>query len=284
MRRLLAPVAGLALVLSMAGTALAWEEPTLTALCAPDANSYAWQIHLPTEDDYNIDWSFDSFATFTTTDFLTAGDHEFITPRGGETLKVRWSSEHSSKAKADANAELCAPPEPGIEIRKSHDAVGTVAPGTEVTYAYDVENTGNLPLTSVVVHDQINGSDNVACEPVAYDSGDDGNGVLDVDETWTFTCSTVLQGTTENEACVAADVVDGGDSALVEDCDTAKVEVAEEHVQAGTGTPAASLADSSMIGDGSSPVPMIIFSTLLVASLGTLAYTNVKVVKASQRN
>jgi len=284
-RRLLAPIAGLALVLSMAGTALAWEEPTLTALCAPDANSYAWTIHLATEDDYNIDWSFDNFATFTTTDFLTAGDHEFTTPRGGDKLKVRWSSEHSSKAKAEANAELCEPPaEPGIAIRKSHDVVGQVAPGTTVTYTYEVENTGGVALTSVVVNDQIIGSDDVACQPVGYASGDDGNLMLDVGETWTFTCSVALQGTTENQACVAADVVDGGDSAIVEACATDKVDVGEEGIQAETGTPAATVSDSAMVADRSSPLPAIAFSMLLLASLGTLAYTNVRAVRARQPN
>ncbi len=168
MRKLLAPVAAVALVLSMAGTALGWEEPTLTALCAPDANSYAWKITLAAdEDDYNIDWSFDNFATFSTTDFLTDGEHEFITPRGGESLKVRWSSHPDSKAKADANGELCDPP--------------------------------------------------------------------------------------------------------------------DEEVEAGTGTPAATVSDSSMGVGPSSPLPQIIFSVLLVASLGTLAYTNVKVVRATHR-
>ena len=153
--------------MSIAGTALAWEEPTLTALCAPDQNSYAWRITLHKEKDYNIDWSFDSFATFTTTDFLTKGDHEFTTPRGGPTLKVRWTSEHDANAKADANPELCEPP--------------------------------------------------------------------------------------------------------------------EEVVEAGTGTPAATVSDSSIVGEQSGPLPIIIFGTLLVTSLGTLTYANVKAVARRNR-
>lgn len=284
MRKLLAPVAGLALVLSMAGTALGWEEPTLTALCAPDENTYAWSIHLHDEDDFLIDWSFDNFATFTTTDFLTAGDHDFITPRGGDELKVRWSSQHGSKARAFARTDLCANPEPGIGIVKSHDVVGTVPPGTSVTYSYDVKNIGNVPLTSVVVNDQLLGSDDAACEPVAYDSGDDGNGWLDPAEVWTFTCSAVLQATTDNEACVSANVDDTGDSAVVEACATDRVEVSEEGFQGETGTPAGSVSDSSIALGRSSPMPMVIFTALLLASLGTLAYVNVKAVRATHRN
>ena len=153
--------------MSIAGTALAWEDPTLSALCAPDQSHYAWSINLHKEKNFNIDWSFDSFATFTTTDFLTKGDHEFTTPRGGATLKVRWSSEPDVSAKADANAELCEPP--------------------------------------------------------------------------------------------------------------------EEEVEAGTGTPAGTVSDSSIVGEQSGPLPMIIFGMLLVVSLGTLAYANVKVVRARYR-
>jgi uncharacterized repeat protein (TIGR01451 family) len=283
-RKFLAPVVALGLTLGMAGTVLAWDKPTLTPLCAPDANSYAWRIHLASEDNFVIEWSFSSvFAGAITVDFLTAGDHDFITPRGGPKLHVRWSSDPTTKAKADANPALCEPAnEPAIEIRKSSDADGTVAPGTLVTYTYEVENTGNTPLSNVVVHDQIKGSDNVACEPVAFVSGDGGDiGILDVDETWVFSCSTHLQVTTENEACVAAEV---GDSAPVEDCADAKVTVSEENVEAGTGTPAASIPNTSLTGDGSSPLPTIIFTALLMASLAALAYTNVQVVRAAHRN
>lgn len=125
--------------MSIAGTALAWEEPTLTALCAPDQNSYAWRINLHKEKDFNIDWSFDSFATFTTTDFLTKGDHEFTTPRGGPTLMVRWSSEPDVSAQADANPELCEPPEQTVEA-----ATGT--PASTVTNASIVGGqSGPLP-------------------------------------------------------------------------------------------------------------------------------------------
>ena len=54
----------------------------------------------------------------------------------------------------------------------------------------------------------------------------------------------------------------------------------EQSVEAGTGTAAASVNDSAFFGAGSSPLPTIIFSLILLASLGTLAYANVKSVRS----
>lgn len=172
MRKLLAPVAAVALVLSMVGTVLAWAHPTLTADCAPDANSLAWKINLVgPEANYKVDWSFDaSFAGATTTDFGTAGDHSFTTPRGGWTLYVRWSSHHGSHASAAANLELCT---------QSHQS-------------------------------------------------------------------------------------------------------AEQSVEAGTGTPAGTIPDSSVASNGSNPIPTILFSMLLLGSLTTMVVTNVKTAKDSR--
>jgi uncharacterized repeat protein (TIGR01451 family) len=308
-RKLLAPVAALALVFVAAGAALAWNPLTLTANCAPDDNSYAWTINLPAEDNSKVDWSFDSdFASFTTVDFGSAGDHDFTTPRGGPTLYVRWNSDHRLDAQdsENANGDLCAPPPaPDIQIVKSNDADETVEPGTEVTYTYEVKNTGNVPLSDVAVKDQVMGSDNVACEPVAYQSSDgNDDDILDPGETWTFTCTTVLQGTTTNQACVSANVADEDSnpdlvkvdqkSEPVTDCDDNTVEVshqpeqsvaesAAQTVEAGTGTPAGSIPNTSLDGSGSSPLPTILFSMVLLGSLGGLAYTNVKVVARRNR-
>lgn len=293
MRKLLAPIAAMTLIAATAGIALAWQQPTLTANCAPDENSFAWTINLQgTEDNYKIDLSWDGFATapFATIDFGSAGDHDFTTVRGGPILYVRWNADPKTKTSLSGDAELCVPPQPAIEIRKSNDAADTVEPGTEVTYTYEVENIGNTPLSNVVVNDQLAGSDNAACEPVAYQSSDgNDDDILDAGETWTFTCTTALQGTTGNEACVSANV--GTDVAeaqpqVVEDCDDNTVEVShspEQAVEAGTGTPAGSIPNSALGSSGPNPLPTILFSMVLLASLGTLAYTNVKVVARRNR-
>ena len=49
--------------------------------------------------------------------------------------------------------------------------------------------------------------------------------------------------------------------------------------KAGTGTPAASTSNTALFGNGSSPLPTIAFSLILLASLGGLAYANVKTVR-----
>jgi hypothetical protein len=53
----------------------------------------------------------------------------------------------------------------------------------------------------------------------------------------------------------------------------------EQSIEAGTGTPAASTPDGALSLSGVSPLPTIAFSLILLASLGTLAYANVKAVR-----
>jgi hypothetical protein len=53
----------------------------------------------------------------------------------------------------------------------------------------------------------------------------------------------------------------------------------EQSVEAGTGTPEESTPDGALFGNGASPLPTIAFSLILLASLGGLAYANVKTVR-----
>ena len=54
----------------------------------------------------------------------------------------------------------------------------------------------------------------------------------------------------------------------------------EQSVEAGTGTPAESTTNTALFGTGGSSLPTIAFSLILLASLGTLAYANVKSVRS----
>jgi hypothetical protein len=54
----------------------------------------------------------------------------------------------------------------------------------------------------------------------------------------------------------------------------------EQSVKAGTGTPAASTTNTALFDNGANPLPTILFSLILLASLGTLAYANVRSVRS----
>jgi hypothetical protein len=68
---------------------------------------------------------------------------------------------------------------------------------TDVTYFYDVTNTGDVDLDNVLVVDDM-------CGPVNGPFGDDGDGLLNVGETWTYDCSTTIFTETTNTATVTA--------------------------------------------------------------------------------
>jgi hypothetical protein len=81
---------------------------------------------------------------------------------------------------------------PGIDIEKhtnGQDADSPTGPSIPVSgavnWTYYVTNTGDVALTSIVVTD-----DHLGVTPV-YVSGDDGDGVLNVTETWTYHASGV---------------------------------------------------------------------------------------------
>lgn len=85
--------------------------------------------------------------------------------------------------------------EADIEIQKVVDLT-EVFPGESVTYTYTVTNPGNFALDTVLVSDD-------KCAPVTYVSGDTLNdGILALDETWTYTCTMPITENTVNVATV----------------------------------------------------------------------------------
>jgi hypothetical protein len=145
------------------------------------------------------------------------------------------------------------PPVPDISITKTADIDKfclNEAP-FPVTYTYLVENTGNDDLDGVVVTDD-------TCSSPSYISGDDGDGLLNPGEIWTYQCTTVLNDATTNTGTVVATGVISGIE--VTDSDTAFVYVVEVAVSIDPAT--------AEICEGDEPVQLC-----AVASLGSGDYS-----------
>jgi uncharacterized repeat protein (TIGR01451 family) len=83
--------------------------------------------------------------------------------------------------------------DPHIEIVKTADPTVVYA-NDGVTYTYAVTNPGDDPLSNVSVSDD-------RCSPVTFVGGDTNHdGLLDLSETWTYTCSTTISVDTTNTA------------------------------------------------------------------------------------
>ncbi len=86
---------------------------------------------------------------------------------------------------------------PSAALRKVADKEYAYA-GDTVAYTYELENTGQTAFQlQGKTRDEWLTDDK--CSPVTYDAGDaDNNQLLDIGETWTFSCATQLQTTTTN--------------------------------------------------------------------------------------
>ncbi|MCA1845885.1 MAG: DUF11 domain-containing protein, partial [Actinobacteria bacterium] len=109
---------------------------------------------------------------------------------------------------------------PAIKVDKTAGA-SAVHAGDEVTYTYAVHNLGVEPLRTVVATDD-------KCSPLKQTGGDaNGDELLDLTETWTYTCTTKLTGTTTNTV-TGTGKDDEGNTAV--DTDTATVKVVNPKV------------------------------------------------------
>lgn len=178
---------------------------------------------------------------------------------------------------------------PSISIEKSNAATGTVPPGTEVEFTYVVTNTGNVDLEITDLSDLVFGTETIACDLSGAEPDEGfGDNVLSPQESWTFHCATKLDETTKNEACVSAQRLGAPPTQApdqppviwqVSACDDNTVVVGEPEgsVAGGAGTPAASVPNSAMSPIGfSGALATLLFGALLLTSLGTLAYANVR--------
>jgi len=138
-------------------------------------------------------------------------------------------------------------------------SAATVREGDTIEYTYDVTNDGNETLGSVNLSDD-------TCAPISGPTGDTGIiGQLEIDETWTYTCSQVLYDDTINTATVTAISATG-------------VQVSDSDVEAVTVTPVnpsvqiTKQADKNIVVVGDE----VVYS-YLVTNTGDVELTNVVV-------
>ncbi|MHC4529931.1 MAG: DUF7507 domain-containing protein, partial [Planctomycetota bacterium] len=104
---------------------------------------------------------------------------------------------------------------PDIKIEKDPNR-SNICEGADtlVSWTYTVTNPGDVNLHEVVVTDD-------ECDPVNYVSGDDGDEILELDETWFYECNDIISGEVTNTATVTANDVEL--DSFVEDSNDATV-------------------------------------------------------------
>jgi conserved repeat domain len=108
--------------------------------------------------------------------------------------------------------------DPGIQVEKEGLPVSTTE-NTTIDYTYTVTNTGNVPLSSVAVVDNL-------VSPVTYQSGDDNtDGLLDLTEVWVFTGSYLVPWFTAGPVDNTATAEGYWDTTKVTDEDTFSVPI-----------------------------------------------------------
>lgn len=165
-------------------------DPLLGAtLSDPAGDPAAGDLDSDGELDTDESWTYTGTYTITQDDVDSGGATADGGPADGDIDNTATVTSNETGTRSD-DAEAPLDLDPQIDIVKTADQTLFAAPGT-VTYTYTVTNPGNVALTNVTVEDDAftpgdTGDDFFA----TYQSGDaDGDGKLDVDETWTFAAS-----------------------------------------------------------------------------------------------
>ncbi len=105
-----------------------------------------------------------------------------------------WANGISAVDVASSTVIVGAPVVPPLIHIVKKPSVLTLLSGGAIAYTFTVTNPGSVPLSNIIVTDN-------KCSPASSHSGDTNNdNLLDVSETWIYTCRTNLSSTTVNTA------------------------------------------------------------------------------------
>jgi len=207
---------------------------------------------------------------------FTFEQNAVLSCNGDTATSFSFTVDYSVTGTLPANSTLIiylSPNQGAINNNAGGDAAGYIADVESNFFSKDVSGltgSGSFPVTVTVT--------------VPFDLA--GGGVLGVfadEASWAGTAGLEWSSKSNSVQCSEAQSVPPSTEGSVAASASAPASVpasGESSVKAGTGTPAASTSNTALFGDGSSPLPTVVFSLILLASLGALAYANVKTVRS----
>lgn len=127
----------------------AWTNPTVTALCAPDADHFEFTVTLDQASNYNYDWSFGSSGPWTTV-AGHLGANDLVVVRASGQFWVRLTSDQGLMGQATPNATLCASPSPTATAPVQSESIAPTESATATpTGSATASPTGSVaPISS----------------------------------------------------------------------------------------------------------------------------------------
>jgi hypothetical protein len=128
----------------------AWGSPVVTPLCAPDNTHFKFNVWLPAESDYNMEWYWDSSGFYPLV--LAQGNNTVTVSRGthsgGDTWYIRWSSDKGVIGSAKANGNLCATATPTFTPTNTPTSTATNTLTETPTFTRTPTNTTTPPVVT----------------------------------------------------------------------------------------------------------------------------------------